>query len=105
MNAKQIVEEIRRTGGAVTLDGEQMKFRAAPGWTKPERDLALAQLRANKQDIIAYLVSEERYERPVPADLAECRNTWCAGCYTVGNGAMIHPPRSAYYHDRTQVGS
>jgi hypothetical protein len=99
MSAKLIVEEIRRTGGAVTLDGEALRFKAPSSWTTPERELALVQLRANKHDIIAYLVSEERYVRPAPVDLAACGNAWCAGCYAVGNGAMIHPPRSAYHYD------
>jgi hypothetical protein len=101
MNAKQLVGALRTAGARITLDGETLKFTAAPAWTKDERDLFLLQLRANKQDIIAYLVSEERFVAP-PSALAACGKVGCVGenCYKVGPNVWIHSPRSEYHHDR-----
>jgi hypothetical protein len=100
MTAKQIVEEIRRCDGEIALKNEQVKFKAPPTWSHIERDLALSQLRANKQDIIAYLVSEERFVAP-PSALAACGKVGCAGenCYKVGPNVWIHSPRSEYHND------
>jgi hypothetical protein len=35
-------------------------------------------------------------KRVQPEDLAACGSPGCAGCYDVGDGVKIHPPRSEY---------
>lgn len=35
-------------------------------------------------------------EKPLPEVIAACGSLACSGCYDVGDGIMIHPPRAGY---------
>jgi hypothetical protein len=35
-------------------------------------------------------------EKPLPEVVAACGSLACSGCYDVGDGIMIHPPRAGY---------
>lgn len=41
-------------------------------------------------------IRRQLVKRPQPEDLAKCGDPHCAGCYDVGEGVWIHPPRSDY---------
>ena len=41
-------------------------------------------------------IREQLAARPQPEDLAPCGQFNCAGCYDIGEGKKIHPPRNGY---------
>jgi hypothetical protein len=42
--------------------------------------------------------------RPQLEDLAPCGSPHCAGCYDVGDGRKIHPPRNGYENPPARAG-
>jgi len=38
----------------------------------------------------------QKPDKPLPEVIAACGSLACAGCYDVGDGVMIHPPRAGY---------
>lgn len=99
MTAKELIDGMRKDGHHMQLDGEKLLFTAKRGSAKEVKRTALELLRKYKQDVIAYLVSEERYEAPA-GQLAPCGALHCAGCYEVGPNIHIHPPKSGYNYER-----
>ena len=92
----KLVETLRAAGHTLTLEGEKLTFKARPGAGVSEKNVLLAALRQRKQEVIAYLVSEERFTAPPSAlSVAQCGSELCNGCYSVGPNVFIHPPRSA----------
>jgi hypothetical protein len=92
ISAKQLVDSIRAAGGSVQLDGEKLLFTAPKTWAYPHRQVALAELRDQKQEVMAYLVSQEPHESREDV-ISACGATYCAGCYEISPGQHIHPPR------------
>lgn len=96
--AVDFIHDLRAQGHEVKLDGEQMLFTAAPGTALEAKRAILDQLRAQKQEILAYLIGGERFSRE--EFIAECGAPTCAGCYSIGEGKRIHPPKAGYNYDR-----
>jgi hypothetical protein len=94
MTAKELVLSARAAGCILTLDGERVLYTPPKGWPKAQKDKFLADLRANKPEIVVYLVSELRPARiERQSDLAACGSPACAGCYAVGPNVNLHPPK------------
>ena len=77
--AVAILTELQRRGVIVTVDGDTLCL-------KPRRaldDTLLARVREAKPAILETL----------RAGLAVCGSSHCAGCYDVGDGRKIHPPK------------
>lgn len=94
-----LVTSLRAAGHTITLDGEKLVFRAKPGTTSEAKAQIMAELRERKQEIMAFLVSEEDRTMGVGLPesvlkLAKCGDLRCNGCYSVGPNVYIHPPKS-----------
>lgn len=50
----------------------------------------------SEREQIGRNIRRQLEKRPQPEDLAPCGDPNCAGCYDVGEGVRIHPPRSDY---------
>ena len=77
--AAEILTELQRRGVIVAIEGDTLCL-------KPRRaldDSLLARIREMKPAILEALRS----------GLAACGSAHCAGCYDVGDGKRIHPPR------------
>ena len=91
-----LVNTIRELGHTLTLEGDKLLFKAKPGTSAEKRGEILYDLRAFKQEVIAYLVSQEKKQELPESTLSvvRCGSPDCAGCYSVGPNVYIHPPRS-----------
>jgi hypothetical protein len=77
--AAEILTELHRRGVTLTVEGDTLCL-------KPRRaldDTLLARIREVKPAILEALRT----------GLATCGSPHCAGCYDVGYGRKIHPPR------------
>jgi hypothetical protein len=77
--AAEILTELQRRGVIVAVDGDTLCL-------KPKRaldDSLLARIHEVKPAILEALRS----------GLAACGSPHCAGCYDVGDGRRIHPPK------------
>ncbi|MGC1907699.1 MAG: hypothetical protein WA715_28005 [Candidatus Acidiferrum sp.] len=77
--AAEILTELQRRGVIVAVDGDTLCL-------KPKRALdnsLLARVREAKPAILEALRS----------GLAACGSEHCVGCYDVGDGRRIHPPK------------
>jgi hypothetical protein len=92
--AAEILTELQRRGVIVAVDGDTLCL-------KPKRALdnsLLARVREAKPAILEALRS----------GLAACASSDCAGCYDVGDGRWIHPPKCGEkyraWHERWEAG-
>ena len=87
--ALEIVSRIEKLGGwlAVEADGT-IRFRLPKD--NPEAKTLLEEARSDKESILAYLRANHSSEQ---TKLSPCGSPHCAGCYDVGDGRKIHPPR------------
>ncbi len=77
--AAEILTELQRRGVIVAVEGDTLCL-------KPRRaldDTLLARIRQAKPAILEVLRTA----------LAACGSPHCAGCYDVGDGRKIHPPK------------
>ena len=77
--AVEILTELHRRGVIVAVEGDTLCL-------KPRRaldDTLLARVREAKPAILEALRT----------DLVACGSPHCAGCYDVGDGRKIHPPK------------
>ena len=84
--AIEILAELQRRGVIVAVEGDTLCL-------KPRRaldDALLARVREAKPAIL-----EALRDQPVKSETesAMCGSSHCAGCYDVGDGRKIHPPR------------
>jgi hypothetical protein len=82
--AQELIASVRGIGGELELRGERIHFRL-PG--TPDAPRLVEQLRTHREEVIAAL--RER------AGMAPCGSPHCAGCYDVGEGRKIHPPKAS----------
>jgi TubC N-terminal docking domain len=79
IGAAEILAELQRRGVSVAAEGDTLCL-------KPRRALddgLLARIREAKPAILEALRN----------GLSACGSEHCAGCYDVGNGKRIHPPK------------
>lgn len=84
--ATEILNELERRGVTVAVDGDTLCL-------KPRRvldDALLVRVRESKPAILAVL---RRNAATRGVDAAPCGSADCAGCYDVGDGRRIHPPK------------
>jgi hypothetical protein len=84
--AAEILTELQRRGVVVAIEGGNLCL-------KPRRaldDTLLARIREAKPAILEALRNRLA---EIGADGAACGSPHCAGCYGVGDGKRIHPPR------------
>ena len=91
--ALEIVTRIEKLGGCLAVDPDgTIRFRLPKD--SPEAKTLLEVARAEKESILAYLRGNHSSEKtPSMGELAPCGSPHCAGCYDVGDGRKIHPPR------------
>jgi hypothetical protein len=91
--ALEIVSRIEKLGGRLAVDKNgTIRFRLPKN--NPEAQTLLEVARVEKESILAYLRAHHAtQEIPSIGDLAPCGSPHCAGCYDVGDGRKIHPPR------------
>jgi hypothetical protein len=82
MNAQELIASVREIGGRIDLRGEHIHFRLP---RTPDAPRLVEQLRANREEVIAVLRKRSA--------LAPCGSPHCSGCYDVGDGKKIHPPK------------
>jgi hypothetical protein len=80
--AQELIASVHDIGGEIDLRGERIHFRLP---RTPDAPRLVEQLRTHREEVIAAL--RER------AGMAPCGSPHCAGCYDVGEGRKIHPPR------------
>ncbi len=93
MNALELIGEVQRVGGQLSANGDKLKYRLPPGESKRLVPL----LAEHKDSLLAALKQHQarRNQAPQLAVLAECGDPSCNGCYSIGDGKRIHPPRSS----------
>ena len=82
--ATEVLTELQRRGVKVVAEGDTLCLR-------PRRaldDTLLARVREAKAAILQALQNGQTI-----APIAACGSPYCAGCYDVGDGKKIHPPR------------
>ena len=80
--ALQLIASVHEIGGEIDLRGERIHFRLP---RTPEAPRLVEELRFHREEVLAAL--RER------SALSPCGSPHCAGCYDVGDGRKIHPPR------------
>ncbi len=91
--AVEIVSRIEKLGGCLVVDADGgIRFRL------PKDNLEamglLEAARAERESILAYLRACHPSERqPGSGKTAPCGSPGCAGCYDLGDGRKIHPPK------------
>jgi len=91
--ALEIISRIEELGGhlAVETDGT-IRFRLPKD--HPEAQSLLNAARADKESILAYLQAPRFQEQNLGGKkLSPCGSASCAGCYDVGDGRKVHPPK------------
>jgi hypothetical protein len=117
MKAEMLVATLEQAGVRLRVEGERLKLEA-PADRVPSQE-TIAGLRENKAAVLEYLRERSQpretqfssfpnplarktekldYQRrangPVSSNgLAPCGSLHCAGCYEVGHGKKIHPPK------------
>jgi hypothetical protein len=91
--ALEIVSRIEKLGGWLAVDADgAIRFRLPKD--NPESKALLQAARAEKQNLLAYLRMKHTREQGLgTGELAFCGSPDCAGCYDLGDGTKIHPPR------------
>lgn len=79
--AEEILSELSTRGVTVRVRGDELKLKPARAL---DADL-VRQLREYKSEIILSLRQS----------LAPCGSPHCGGCYSVGEGRKIHPPKAS----------
>ena len=89
----EIVSRIEKLGGCLAVDADgTIRFRLPKD--NPEAKTLVELARADKESILAYLRGNHPSEQTEGMDqLAPCGSAQCAGCYDVGDGRKIHPPK------------
>jgi hypothetical protein len=87
--AAEILTELQRRGVTVAIEGDTLCLKPKPALD----DTLLASVRDEKPAILEVL-------RNRPATFAGCGSPHCAGCYDVGEGRRIHPPRCGEEYKR-----
>lgn len=95
VDVRKLIETARAEGCVLVLDGEKVLFTPPKYWSKDARTAFLATLRANRQEIVAFLVAESMPRAERLSDLAACGKDYCAGCYLLASGVYLHPPKGA----------
>jgi hypothetical protein len=80
--AQELITSVHEIGGEIDLRGERIHFRLP---RTPDAPRLLEELRLRREEVIAALREG--------SGLAPCGSPHCAGCYDVGDGRKIHPPR------------
>ena len=84
MNVQELIASVQGLGGELALHGERIHYRLP---RTPDAPRLVEELRAHREEVIAALRGLDRGER------ASCGSPNCAGCYDVGEGRKIHPPK------------
>jgi hypothetical protein len=80
-NVQELIDGVQGLGGELALRGERIHFRLPH---TPDASRLVEEMRARREEVVAAL--RER-------DKLSCGSPHCAGCYNVGDGKKIHPPR------------
>jgi len=83
MNVQELIASVQERGGELVLDGERIRCRL-PRTTDAPR--LVEELRSRREEVIAAL--RER-------DKLSCDSPDCGGCYSIGEGKRIHPPKAS----------
>ena len=84
MNVQELIASVQEIGGELALHGERIRYRLPH---TPDAPRLVEELRAHREEILAALRERDKGER------ASCDSPNCAGCYDVGDGRRIHPPK------------
>jgi hypothetical protein len=80
--AGELIASVHEMGGEIGLRGDRIHFRLP---RTPETPRLVEELRSRREEVIVALGK--------PSGLAPCGSPHCAGCYDVGDGRRIHPPK------------
>lgn len=80
--AQELITSVHAIGGEINLRGERVHFRLP---RTPDAPRLLEELRLRREEVVAALREG--------SGLAPCGSQHCAGCYDVGDGRKIHPPK------------
>jgi hypothetical protein len=92
MTALELIDEVERIGGQLSANGDKLKYRLPPG----ESRRLVPILAEHKDKLLAALKQRQSMKGTAPQleGLAECGSCDCNGCYSIGDGRKIHPPRT-----------
>jgi len=82
-NLQELLSSVHEIGGELALRGERIHFRLP---RTPDAPRLVEELRSRREEVIAAL--RER-------DKLSCDSSDCAGCYSIGEGKRIHPPKAS----------
>jgi hypothetical protein len=90
--APEIVSRIEKLGGCLAVDADgTIRFRLPRD--NPESERLLEAAKAERENLLIYLRSKPFDVQKARPRLAPCGSPDCAGCYDVGDGRKIHPPK------------
>ena len=84
--AAEILTELQRRGVSVAVEGDTLCL-------KPRRSLDDSLLSRVREAKPAILEALRNRPATIGAHVAACGSAHCAGCYEVGGGRKIHPPK------------
>jgi len=94
MNALELIGEVERVGGQLSANGDKLRYRLPPGEAKRLVPL-LAEHKKQVLEALKVQRATRHQQAPQLEGLAECGSPSCNGCYSIGDGRKIHPPRTS----------
>jgi hypothetical protein len=90
--ALEIASRIEQLGGCLAVESDgTIRFRLPKA--NPESERLLEAAKAERENLRVYLQSKSFVAQGARPSLAPCGSPDCAGCYLVGDGRKIHPPK------------
>jgi hypothetical protein len=88
----QTIARLEEIGGRLALAGERILYSVPRGDTEVQS--LLGNLREHREEVRELLRQRAvTVELGPREELAMCGSPYCDGCYDVGRGAWIHPPK------------
>lgn len=93
MSITDLIEQVRSAGGTLALTSDGRITLDGPREVK-ERFIPI--LKAKRAELMTHLKNKDTTTTVIKAP---CGSTRCGGCYDVGGGVSLHPPRSGQYYE------
>lgn len=92
MKAVELIDEVERLGGQLSINGDRLHYKLPPGESKR----LVPMLAEYKDKLLAALKQRQAKKAAAPQleGLAACGDPTCNGCYDLDDGRKAHPPRT-----------
>ncbi len=87
MEVRAVISQIEQAGGTLAIQAGRIRYKLPR--SLPRMGELLEALRVHRDEAIRIL-SEREGER---THAAPCGSPHCGGCYSIGEGRYVHPPK------------